>query len=684
MTTTKDISAKFAVAAVAVAMIFSAYATPAAAQTDLQAQITALLAQIQMLEAQLTGEADVTAPAGAPALCPYTWTRDLTMGSEGADVMKLQQFLNSYPDLRVAATGAGSAGMETMFFGPATAAAVSKMQVMFRAEVLTPNGLVNPTGYFGPSSRSKANDLCIADATTEEVEEGEATEEEEEETGPMTLRGEGVLATLELDDEEDEVQEGAEDIVVATLTLEAEDGDIELSRVTMTLDDANNGTDNEESDPWDVFEEVSLWIDGDKVASFEADDEDNYLDEDSGEFRFSGLDLFLGEDEEVEILVAVSVVNSVDGAGQPSATTADWDISPTSVRYFDADGVATTETVADSFGDLGNDVEFDIVEEGFDDEAEIESSSNDPESTTLKVDIGNDESDEFVTHVFEIEVGEDSSDLIVDDVWYAVTVTSAADITDGQQDVIAEITMTIDGMTVEGDAVRTGELNVGPDLEGAIINAAGGGTTTVHYVFEFDEDLVLEADETYEVEVSMVFEGQDGNYANGVLVQGTAPGTIWQVEGLDSNNVLTGADSSQEHTLANSVPIISGVSDEVTADDPNNSGTISWEFNVEADDEDVTFAVANNAVVNGSTDDVEFTVTGTDTGIATATLTLIDGDADFAAGVWTINDGDDATFALDVTFTTVDAGDNGTYRVNLDRIGGVEVDENSGGLSLSN
>ena len=107
MTTTivKDVAAKFAVATVAAAMIFSGFAATAQAQTteDLQQMINDLLAQVAQLQASAGGE--MSAPAGAPAVCPYTWTRDLTTGSEGADVMKLQQFLNSYPDLRVAAAG---------------------------------------------------------------------------------------------------------------------------------------------------------------------------------------------------------------------------------------------------------------------------------------------------------------------------------------------------------------------------------------------------------------------------------------------------------------------------------------------------------------------------------------------------------------------------------------------------
>jgi len=39
---------------------------------------------------------------------------------------------------------------------------------------------------------------------------------------------------------------------------------------------------------------------------------------------------------------------------------------------------------------------------------------------------------------------------------------------------------------------------------------------------------------------------------------------------------------------------------------------------------------------------------------------------------------------LDTTLTTVDAGDDGTYRVRLDSIAGIKVDETSGSVNLAN
>ena len=152
-----NVASKLFVAFVAVAMLFTLVTPAKAATTDeLQEMINTLLAQVASLQGQV-GQGGQSVASG---VCPYTWTRTLTMGTTGADVMKLQQFLNADVDTRVSASGVGSVGMETEYFGGATAAAVSKFQTKYRSDVLSPAGLVNPTGTFGPASMAKANMIC--------------------------------------------------------------------------------------------------------------------------------------------------------------------------------------------------------------------------------------------------------------------------------------------------------------------------------------------------------------------------------------------------------------------------------------------------------------------------------------------------------------------------------------------
>ena len=117
---------------------------------ELQAQITALLAQIQALQTQLT------AAQGATTVS-YNFTKDLTLGSKGNDVKALQQFLNAN-GYQVAASGAGSAGNETTYFGSLTKAALAKYQAAV--------GISPTAGYFGAKTRAYLASVAVVPTTT--------------------------------------------------------------------------------------------------------------------------------------------------------------------------------------------------------------------------------------------------------------------------------------------------------------------------------------------------------------------------------------------------------------------------------------------------------------------------------------------------------------------------------------
>ena len=153
---TKNVAAVLLGLAMVFGFAFS-FATPAKADvlSDLQAQVQALLAQIAALQGGST-----TTTGGA---C-FTFTQNLKQGQSGAEAMQVQKFLNS-KGFTVAATGAGSPGNETSYFGPATKAAVIKFQNANAATVLTPVGLTAGTGYWGPSSRAAANAMCTGGTT---------------------------------------------------------------------------------------------------------------------------------------------------------------------------------------------------------------------------------------------------------------------------------------------------------------------------------------------------------------------------------------------------------------------------------------------------------------------------------------------------------------------------------------
>lgn len=121
---------------------------------ELKQIISELLKQIVDLKMSVINNQNVI-------ICPYTWTRDLSLDSTGADVLKLQQFLNVDPDTQIAATGEGARGSETDVYTKLTADAVAKFQVKYRSDVLSIRDLVNPTEEFDSVTRAKANSLCV-------------------------------------------------------------------------------------------------------------------------------------------------------------------------------------------------------------------------------------------------------------------------------------------------------------------------------------------------------------------------------------------------------------------------------------------------------------------------------------------------------------------------------------------
>src|SRR6185436_1548296 len=98
-----------------------------------------------------------TTSLGASSLPPFT--KNLKLGDSGTDVKNLQIFLNRDTRTQVALSGAGSPGKETLTYGPATGRAVSKLQELYRSEILTPNKLTKGTGSFATATRTKVNSL---------------------------------------------------------------------------------------------------------------------------------------------------------------------------------------------------------------------------------------------------------------------------------------------------------------------------------------------------------------------------------------------------------------------------------------------------------------------------------------------------------------------------------------------
>ena len=149
-----------ALTATTVLWMVGAAALPLAnAQTtsSLQAQIAALLAQIQTLQGQLNASGSTTTTSSGANT--YNFTSDLTVGSTGSAVMALQQFLIGQGDLVLATP--------TQYFGALTQKALAKFQAA--------KGISPAAGYFGPKTRAFVNSMSTSTTTTTTTTTGTGT-----------------------------------------------------------------------------------------------------------------------------------------------------------------------------------------------------------------------------------------------------------------------------------------------------------------------------------------------------------------------------------------------------------------------------------------------------------------------------------------------------------------------------
>ncbi len=115
-----------------------------------------------VLGGAIASAASASAALNLPTMsCSFMFNKNMKMGSKGVDVMNLQKVLNMYPQTRVATEGAGSPGMETMTFGPATRAAANAFQRLHLAEL----GISSPTSNVFAGTRGLLNMVCTGTGT---------------------------------------------------------------------------------------------------------------------------------------------------------------------------------------------------------------------------------------------------------------------------------------------------------------------------------------------------------------------------------------------------------------------------------------------------------------------------------------------------------------------------------------
>ena len=170
--------------------------------------------------------------ADTASVCPFTWERNLKVGSTGEDVLALQKLLNADSDTLVADAGAGSPGNESDWFGLLTKAAAIKFQEKYADEVLISVGLSKGTGMVGPSTRAKLNAICSAAS----VSNGASTNSAVAGAMPAAAAAAVQTDTLTLDDPgqpDSSIAPANAAMAFLSFTLEAGSKDVTVRTVTV-------------------------------------------------------------------------------------------------------------------------------------------------------------------------------------------------------------------------------------------------------------------------------------------------------------------------------------------------------------------------------------------------------------------------------------------------------------------
>ena len=596
--TANNVASKLFVGFVATAMLFM-LATPAKAQTaeELQAQINALMAQIAALQGATT-----------PSATTCTFTRSLTVGSQGEDVKCLQTALTP--------TYFKNAGGATGYFGPVTAAAVAAWQ--------SANGVTPAVGYFGPISQAKFAMTAPAPTPTPTTP---GSDDSGDNTTSANLSGEASLDKAEISSADDDtIDEGQEDATIAEFKVKFVDGDAQITRLDLTL----TSSDLVENDPWNTFENLSIEVDGETVATKDISSKSDYLDDNAGTLRVSGLNIVAKEDKDVTIKVLATVQNSVDGSDDGN----DWNVSVDSMRFIDGTDVTSTE---ESGNDFGNTVAFTVGSAGGDDELIVKTSQSDPDGTTFHLK-DDQKSDWETAFAFDLDTKDSQNDIELNDIYVTVEHTSGV----AYNTLVDDAELVIDGVTIDD------------------VTVTDGASTTAAAVLHFnvDGDAKIDAGDRVAAELKLRFKSL--LLANeGKQVRGSVTGA--QAEMIDATggddlgtSQLSGAATGDWQTLRTkgAAVTVNDISSSITSvDNANNDYAVyTVKVDVEAFDQDIYLSNVPATSTGWSLVDGAgaSAITGTSRVVV---LSSSDESNDDTVGFFKIPEGETETLTLKVTYT---------------------------------
>jgi hypothetical protein len=619
--TNNNAVAKVAAAVAGAGLVLSSFAFVAPAQadtqTDLQNQINALLAQIASLQAQLGG----TTTTGAQ------FTRDLTIGSTGADVTELQTWLIS----KGYSIPAGATG----YFGVQTQAALAAFQAA--------NGITPAAGYFGPITRAKVNAMLAGGGSTGT-------------TGGGTLSGgEATLSGYDLTTG-DTVAEGDTNREIATAKFDVRGGDINVGRVRVEVQESSSNSAS--NDPWLYFDRMYVYDGSTKVGSVDVGSRDAWdSDNDDSDHSGSG-DIFtvdiptsdvVKEGDSAELSIRVDAQNTIDSDNIDQVFN--FDIPDQGIRATDAAGIQQYE------GDTSNvvSVDFNGSNAG---RLSLSESSDDPDAGVLVAD-DNESTDNLTVFKFDLKNTEDGNALL--DTINIQVATTTGTTTPLITSIIRKATLTIDGNDYD-----------------ATVHGSGGSDLAGYLEFDLsNDDVVVDANSTSEATLTIDLASQSGHYsATGTTLLFSLDNGDVTAEGEDTGDDTTvvGSASGNLQTIAlNGGASVAGgdmsaEQENAGGNTPDNYGVFTLKFDITAVGDDIyvpKFIASTTAAstTNGVTldENLQTSVTGTSTESLSTSADVDSSNSQF----YVVHGGTSEEFTAQAVINPTTAQ---TYQVGLDSI----------------
>ncbi len=616
-------SKKLLVAGVIMTLVAAVFvgvgATTASAQSMSLCQTVDALVVAGVIAPDKVATAKAAAGCGA-TVAAGSFTRDLTVGSTGADVTALQTMLGVSP-----ATG---------YFGAITKAAVVAYQ--------TSKGLP-ATGFVGPLTRAALNYVApvVAPVTPATPAASSALEGTD-----GTISAISQLSQYSAE----EVGAGQENVKVLGMEVTAsKDGDIQLKSVKLTFD--ATGNDAGDSDRLtDYVDSVSIMAGSEVVATADSGD---FTKDSTGIYsKTLTLDnVVLKADAKLKMYVAVDAVSNLDSGDINSDS---WTVGVANIRFVDGGGVTTTDAdtapAAIEYNTAGDGVAIAFVSfsSAADTELKVTVDSASPDADIVMVD-DTDTTDGVVLLKGKIQV-KGTSDVWLDELPITLTAGNATDI----DNITTNLTLTIDGEDYSESVSTATETSATVTFNDLDLTLTAGKT----YAFTVSAD-ILELD-------GVVFDEGDTLLAS---LTTTNRGNIVaeNEEGDSLSTELSGSatgEAQEFRTQGISVTLVSdsespkGVKSAVDTDN-GDSATFTITFKVTAVGEDAYLATV---AATGVTYVVDYSGTATTTDVSAVLVNETDTSVT-TAGAWLIEA--DTSETITLTVQRNPSATDGLYRLSL-------------------